>query len=769
MLNLFHSGVMIRLFHKLYKKIKKSAIFIMKGKNIIFIWILSYLIITLISMICNGMIYSRAKKAVKNELEMNSIQVIDKFEMSVDNIFANIFKIVKSLQSDDDILRLSEMNEQVPYSQYSGEALSVSQKLQNFISVNPYISGIYIYYKNIDLVTGNNYMYSKQLFYEQNFKNSDLTYEEWESMFNKNSYADIKLISYPDEEKQKVDFYFQIPAYLDEFDAVAVLSIDTSTLLDSAKMVTDLYFDVGMFILSKDDEVIMTNGVVDSIPENSKDCMVISTVSDTFGWRYITVVPSKVFDKKLAYFNFINFLNIIICFILSVILSFFFVKMNIRPFYSLQAIYNNHVGNDMLLINNVLDDYRSAKQVQSETEKSRLLEMLISTGAPEILDELKEHNIDFPYQYFCVILFKLMNVSELFEDENDVSALQKYDSIKFIMKNVLEEIINEKHNVYICKINGQIVALVNINHDYMLDFRSDLEEMLNRGKEFVSNYFAFSYTPFVGGIHDVKMLNKSYREALNALQYRTFISMSDIVFCDDSGKENKTSEVSIIIPEEKTKQLINLLRLRDEQTSLALVNSLLLAVPQDSPIEYRVFLFDLISVLLHVFVDIEDDDVKTKLSSELCGLVENYDVEIVSEKINEIITEFCRSSLKTDAVDEIKGDEIPGLKKDMVSEIKEFIDENYTNQALNVAMIGEYFNITPYYISNIFKKRENISMLDYISKKRVENAKKMLVTTEMNLETIALQCGFTNIRTFMRVFQKYEIVTPGKYKELNKK
>ena len=69
----------------------------------------------------------------------------------------------------------------------------------------------------------------------------------------------------------------------------------------------------------------------------------------------------------------------------------------------------------------------------------------------------------------------------------------------------------------------------------------------------------------------------------------------------------------------------------------------------------------------------------------------------------------------------------------------------------------------------IFKKRENISMLDYISKKRVENAKKMLVTTEMNLETIALQCGFTNIRTFMRVFQKYEIVTPGKYKELNKK
>lgn len=60
-------------------------------------------------------------------------------------------------------------------------------------------------------------------------------------------------------------------------------------------------------------------------------------------------------------------------------------------------------------------------------------------------------------------------------------------------------------------------------------------------------------------------------------------------------------------------------------------------------------------------------------------------------------------------------------------------------------------------------------MLDYISITRIEKAKNLLETTDLNLETIALQCGFSNIRTFMRVFQKFEIVTPGKYKELNHK
>ena len=83
-------------------------------------------------------------------------------------------------------------------------------------------------------------------------------------------------------------------------------------------------------------------------------------------------------------------------------------------------------------------------------------------------------------------------------------------------------------------------------------------------------------------------------------------------------------------------------------------------------------------------------------------------------------------------------------------------------------MIGEYFNITPYYVSNIFKKSENISMLDYISVTRINKAKELITDTDLNLEAIALQCGFSNIRTFMRTFQKFEIVTPGKYKELNK-
>ncbi len=738
-------------------------------KNMIFVWILSYLTVTLIPFICSGIIYSRAKAAIKNEFVINSTQEMDKFKMSVDNIVMNMSSIPRNLWNDESVSRLCYMPENTPYTEYVGDAFLATKKIQKILSANPYLSEAYIYYKNIDLITANHHMYTRKSFYDHNFNDSDLTYEEWTSAFEHNNYAVSKLITYSGGSRQTVDVFYQIPEFLTEFDAMVVLSIDTATLLNDAKMVTDLYSDVGMFILSKDGEVIMTNGVVDKIPENSKDCTVISDASDIITWRYVFVISSKVFDKKLSYFKLVNILNVIISLVLCGILIYFFAKKNVRPFSKLRMIYNKGEENDITLIDDVLNDYRSAKQAQSKAEQANLVEELINTGQPKLLDELKKYEINFPYQYFCVILFKLVNVSRLFEDENDISSPERYDSVKLIIKNVLEEIINEKHYAHICKINGQIVAVVNINNDYIIDFRNDIEEMLSRGREFISSRFAFSYTPFVGGIHDVKTIHESYSEAIKALQYRTFIPASDIVFCDDANAENKTSEESVIIPEEKKRQLINLLQLGDTQASLSVANSLMLAAPRQASSKHRVFLIDLISTLIRALENIGRDDVEMRFSDELCSLVENPDISVVSEKIKEIITELCRLTAERDLDIGTKDLEGSISKKDIVSDIKKFISENYTNQALNIAMIGEYFNITPYYVSNIFKKSENISMLDYISITRIEKAKELLVTTDLNIETIALQCGFSNIRTFMRVFQKFEIITPGKYKEINKK
>ena len=225
-------------------------------------------------------------------------------------------------------------------------------------------------------------------------------------------------------------------------------------------------------------------------------------------------------------------------------------------------------------------------------------------------------------------------------------------------------------------------------------------------------------------------------------------------------------DVSAVIPSEKSKQLINFMQLGDVQTSLSMIYSLINTAPHDSPIKYRIFLFDLIGTLIRAVETGDKNDSCVRLSDSLCDLTAISDVSQITDRITNIVTEFCKLRSENILESEEKELEENLYKRDIVAES---IQENFTNQSLNIAMIGEYFNITPYYVSNIFKKSENISMLDYISITCIEKAKNLLETTDLNLETIALQCGFSNIRTFMRVFQKFEIVTPGKYKELNHK
>ena len=103
---------------------------------------------------------------------------------------------------------------------------------------------------------------------------------------------------------------------------------------------------------------------------------------------------------------------------------------------------------------------------------------------------------------------------------------------------------------------------------------------------------------------------------------------------------------------------------------------------------------------------------------------------------------------------------------DLIEKIKVYISENYNDNNLNVASVGNYFNITPYYASNVFKRATDISMLDYIGKYRINKAKEIIKSNNPRLVSVAEAVGFNNVRTFMRAFVKYEGITPGQYKEI---
>lgn len=50
----------------------------------------------------------------------------------------------------------------------------------------------------------------------------------------------------------------------------------------------------------------------------------------------------------------------------------------------------------------------------------------------------------------------------------------------------------------------------------------------------------------------------------------------------------------------------------------------------------------------------------------------------------------------------------------------------------------------------------------------IQEAKYLIKTgrNTMNISDVSEKAGFTNVNTFIRIFKKYEGITPGKYKEM---
>lgn len=100
------------------------------------------------------------------------------------------------------------------------------------------------------------------------------------------------------------------------------------------------------------------------------------------------------------------------------------------------------------------------------------------------------------------------------------------------------------------------------------------------------------------------------------------------------------------------------------------------------------------------------------------------------------------------------------------AQVRKYIEENFHDPSLSVNTLGDRFDLSPSYLSKIFKDENEISIPDYISKVRIDNAKELLRNTDKTIQKIAEETGFLSSSVFIRVFKKMEGITPGAYRKL---
>ena len=102
-------------------------------------------------------------------------------------------------------------------------------------------------------------------------------------------------------------------------------------------------------------------------------------------------------------------------------------------------------------------------------------------------------------------------------------------------------------------------------------------------------------------------------------------------------------------------------------------------------------------------------------------------------------------------------------KNKTAADVIEYVARNY-DTICGLDEIADKFFITKAYLCRVFKENTGISVVKYINTKKVLDACKILVSTNKNVDEIAIQSGFNSSEYFCRTFKNVTGKTPGQYR-----
>ena len=105
-------------------------------------------------------------------------------------------------------------------------------------------------------------------------------------------------------------------------------------------------------------------------------------------------------------------------------------------------------------------------------------------------------------------------------------------------------------------------------------------------------------------------------------------------------------------------------------------------------------------------------------------------------------------------------EDVPELVKKVLMYIRQNYDKDVSNSS-----IAEHFNYHEFYLNRIFKKSTGRTIHQALIAERIRVASSLLRGTELSVEEIASEVGFSNRSQFCTAFKKQTEVTPTEYRK----
>ena len=768
---------------------KRKKVWPYKRKSVIYIWLFSYILILIIPLIFAIANQYSTRKLFLEEVKSSNQFILERMQGELDYVWKNINQVGVQVALNPIVTSiLAKKNQGFHFNPYSLHQLA--EELQVYTNANGAIEQIYIYFKHHDLVVSNHAILDSDVFFNTYY--SQLDYDQWNQALFSQSKSNYILFLSKDSKYPVLSYIFHLPLIQKgESDANIFITL-SSSFFDELALSMDFLEGRSLYIFTSQGEVLFSTsdtipieGLIDQKWESTdtysykvgKEEWMISKISSKIqDWHYVLATPTGVYLGQLNKMNQLFAIGVVGVLLIGMILTFFLIRKNYNPLHDLlEELYQGmdydiyHTYNEYELISQEIDKNYKEKQnlisqltLQKNIVKEHIIERLLKGTRKDLSidDQITSFGISFISSDFAVMSIYIENIDQLEELHIEISPFQQMKLIQFTVMNVMEEVIGKYHASFMTEINDMIFCLINFDPVRKQEYKKDIEEAFKEGQSFLQEYFQIYCTGTLSNIHEGReRIPTAYQEALDTLEYGFIVGKTDLMYYEST----KTEEVrEYYYPMEEEQKIINCIKAGDNQQAMVIIEMILFKnhhLISSQPLLSRYLFFDIIATIMKTLYDLSLGQEEPAI--ENLDIIENFHryKTLLGFKngIQEIIEEACEKVTQCKNKNSTKFSE----------EVKMFVQNHYQNEALNISFIADQVGYHPSYVSKLFKEETGMGLLDFINQIRIEAAKDILKGSEKKkLEDVATAVGYSNVRTFMRIFKSYEGVTPGQYMNL---
>lgn len=246
---------------------------------------------------------------------------------------------------------------------------------------------------------------------------------------------------------------------------------------------------------------------------------------------------------------------------------------------------------------------------------------------------------------------------------------------------------------------------------------------------------------------------KSFSQARRALSRSSFLGDDGVLVEPELALSARASHYSLTLE----RQLCAHVRAGEAEHAARLVPAILDGIVQATagdPANVRLRAAEVSAVLSRAALEGGADS--TAVTNRSCAVARRLDAVASLADLR-----GWMGSTVTEFTDEVCGRRPP--ERRLIDHAVSFIRGNYRDE-LTLQRVASAVNVSPYYLSHLFRRQCGCTFLECLTRTRIDAAKHLLEHTSANVTEIGSQIGYDDPNYFAQVFKRIEGITPSDYR-----